>query len=301
MVVCYHPAVPPIISVLKLLEGPIYMPPFKRPIPTAVGQDWEEATSEFTQRCVFMDIIGLESSGKTFIALTAPGPLALIHNNEKVAGVVQEFVRKGKRIRVHKYGFTVPKLTENEKLIVATSKAATPAWNGLKDKLVDAQDNWARSLIADTGNGVWDTLRFARCGTLTPKGRADAIYGPMNAEFRSLIANRYRNQSKCNLITTHMMVEKWVDKVINGQKVGINTGDYKRSGFKEMPFMAEVVLRAFKQDGLYWAEIVKGWFHGEKEGTLLNDEILQALGYSGLNFPSIMAFITETPEIEWAV
>lgn len=260
--------------------------------------DWSEITPEFTERCVFMDIIGVENCGKTTLALSAPGPVGVIHNGDKVRGVANKIVREnpGKVIRDFKYGFAGTGVGTADKPL------AEPVWAKIKANYTAALTGWARTIVVDTGNAFWDMARLARFGVLTPKGnRMDALWGPVNHEMRSLLQTQFRAQTKCNVITIHQMGDEYVDKPVNGEMRSVKTGRFiRKGGFKEVPFIADVIVRMERTaEGGHQATITKGWFNTTVEGIPLTDDLMKQLGYSGLNFSSIMAYITELPEDEW--
>lgn len=264
---------------------------------------WVDSTSTFTQRCVFMDISGLENSGKTSLALSAPGSIALIHAAEKINGVVQPYVKAGKKVREHRYGF----IGTGDP--VKDQQAAIPVWNGLRLAHLDAVGKWARTVIHDTGNQSWEMVRLAHHGQLNPKGnRMDALWGPVNNAYRSMLANTYRSQTKTNVITLHHLGDQYVDKMKEGKMQSVKTGRLvRKGGFKEIPFIAEVMVECHrKPDGGFMSIIKKGWFNTNIENIELDHEFMDALGYStnpitgsAVHFASIMAYITDTPEMEW--
>lgn len=259
---------------------------------------WEEVGTEFTERCVFMDIFGPTGTGRSSLALSAPGPIALMHANEKVQGLKQRLVLSGVKLREHKFGF-IP--TSNSEI---NKKKASATFLDLRVHYFDAMDNWARTCVFDTGNEVWTNLRYATFGVETPKAnRLDAMWGGINKEMRGFWTDKYKSQTKCNLITIHEGGYKWVEKLKDGVLRSVETDIVERKGgFKRIPFMADCVVQTYrKPDGGFGATFVKGWFHAELENIPLDDEFLQQCGYSGLNFPSMMAFITQTPEEEWSV
>lgn len=260
---------------------------------------WKDVGSEFEDRVVFMDILGLENSGKTTLALSAPGPIALIHGGEKINGIAQRLVKKGKKIREHRYGFIPSGNTAADK-----AKAA-PMWKGVRAAYFDAMDKWARGVVFDTGNNLWETVRLAHTGQINPKGnRMDALYGPINADIRGLLQGKFRNENprKCNVVTIHHMGDQYVDRLKDGVMQSVRTGKTERKGgFKEVKFIADVIVECYRGPSLeFLATIRKGWFNASVEGIELSDEVMQeSFGLSGLNFASIMAFITERPESEW--
>lgn len=257
---------------------------------------WTEVTAEFERSPVYMDVIGLTGSGRTSLAMSAPGPLALMHSAEKVQGLKQRIVREGKRVREYKFGFVASGDPKRDQ------EAAAKVWADLRKMYTDALTTWAGTCIFDTGNEAWENLRYAKFGVLTPRGnRMDALWGPVNREMRSLWADEFRGQDRCNLITIHQMGNKWKDVVKDGVTKSVETDKIvRKGGFKEVPAMADVIVQTWRgEDMSFNATIVKGWFNASTEGLPLNEALMQSLGYSGLNFSSIMAFITELGEEVW--
>lgn len=257
---------------------------------------WEDVGTTFTERCVFMDIIGPTGTGRSSLALSAPGPIAIIHANEKLQGLKQRVVVGGKKIREHKFGFIPSNNADVNK------QKAGVVYAGIRAHYFDAIDNWARTCVFDTGNEVWSTLRYATFGVETPKAnRIDAVWGGINKEMRGFWTDKYKSQDRCNLVTVHQAGNKWIDKLKDGVLRSVETDIVERKGgFKEVPFMADVIVQTWRGNDLSFnATIIKGWFNAAVEGLPLNDGFLQSCGYSGLNFASIMAMITDTPESEW--
>lgn len=253
------------------------------PTTGAPGEGWEDAPTDFARRVVHMDIIGLEGTGRSRLALTAPGPIAYINSDEKIQGIVQPFARQ-KSVKIATYGF----IATGDKQADLT--AAEAVWGRVKGWMRDSI-GWARTTVFDTATEGWEVCRLANFGELNPKGRIDNTYGPVNAEFRGVF-KQFRLQERANLITIHQVKDHYVDRMVNGRLTGVNTGQTKRAGFKEFGYMADVVIRTSKEGGVFLATIEKGWFNAATEGTTLeNDDI---------RFPFIMSLITETPEEEWS-
>jgi hypothetical protein len=254
---------------------------------------WQQALPEFTRRTVFMDIIGASGTGRTSLALTAPGPVAVINADEKVDGVVQPHVRAGKDIRVATFGFVAGHAAKQDIAV-----RAGIVWDRVCGWLDDST-KWAKTTVFDTGTEGWELIRLARFGEMNPKGnRMDALYGPVNAEFRSTF-KRFRQQEYTNLITLHQVKDEYQDKVRDGKPVSVRTGREVRAGFKEMQYMADVVIRTGRgMNGVFTATVEKGWFNAATEGLTFEgppsiDEPMSC------HFANIMALITETEASEW--
>lgn len=260
----------------------------------ASGNEWEDAPTEITDRGVIMAVYGDTGSGRTSLALTAPGPIAFAHAGEKIAGVVQK-ATKQREIRVLNFGAV---LTGSPQDIV---NQAQPVWQKVRKGLMGAMvyQGWARSGVIDTHTELWELLRLAEFGELNPQGRTDSNYGPVNARWRSLFKwHRAQDEPKTkNLIVIGQTRDEYTKPKGKGQ--GERTGRTIWAGQKEVHFMADVVVRTSRdldgeltgEAGGFVATIEKGWYNAAVEGLqLFNDDI---------TFARIMSIISETDESEW--
>ena len=246
--------------------------------------DWEDAPVEFNRRNAIVNVYGDTGTGRTRLALTMPGPIGLAHTAEKVDGIVQQFSRD-KQIRMVNFGGVF----EGSPQQIADK--AGPLWNNMAGKWANAVDDWARTTILDTDYESWEILRLARFGELNPQGRLDNMYGPVNAEFRSLF-KRVRNQERCSMVAIGVTKAEYKDVIKNGKKVGEPTGRTVRTGFKEIPIMCDVVIRTSRTpDGGFCATVEKGWWNAPLEGMEFFNE--------DCRLPYILSVLTETEEEEW--
>ncbi len=246
---------------------------------------WTDAPVTIDRNVVFMDIIGPEGSGRTTLALTAPGPIAYLHAAEKKDGIIEPFARI-KKIREFNFGGVFRGSTAD------ASKAANAVWVNYMACFSDAF-NWAKTIIVDTNTEAWELLRLARFGELNPKGRTEALYGPVNAEWRSQY-KQFRKQNRTNVITIHQVKDKYVDKMVNSKLQSVNTGTTIRAGQKEIGYLADVVVRTGRGPNReFLATIEKGWYNaGGTEGIELENELV--------TFPYIMNLITDKGEEVWS-
>lgn len=247
---------------------------------------WDDAETEFTRRCSLVEIYGDTDTGKTTLALTAPGPIAFLHASEKIDGVIQPFARE-KKIRKHDFTGAFSGTPED------ISESAMRVWRELVAAWMDAW-GWARTIVLDTHTEAWELIRVAYFGGYKPeRGRPDANYGPVNAEWRSLF-KRFRTQSRANLIVIGQTKDEYKTGVKAGtgeSKLAERTGKTVRAGQREVPYFADVVLRTSRSDGDFVATIEKGWFNASMEGVpFVNEEA---------NFGNILSVLTETDEGEW--
>lgn len=244
---------------------------------------WEDAPTEFTRRVVFKEYYGDTGTGRTSLALSAPGPIALLHAGEKIEGVIQPFANQ-KIVKVMNFGGTFVGTPQQ------IADAANDTWRRFTRAYFDAYD-WARTIIVDTHTELWELIRLARFGGLKPAGgRVDANYGPVNAEFRSLFKH-FKTQDQTNLIIIGQTKDEYKMKGGKSDGMGERTGATIRAGMKEIPYMADVLVRTDKVNGDFSATIEKGWFNASVEGLPLPDQ----------SFASIMELITGVGSEEWEV
>lgn len=250
---------------------------------------WEDAPTEITDRGVIMAVYGDTGTGRTTFALTAPGPIAFAHAGEKITGIVQTAARQ-KTVRVLNFGATLYGTPQQ------IADQAQPIWRKTRDGLMDAltKASWARTGIIDTHNELWELLRLAEFGELNPQGRTDALYGPVNARWRSLFKwHRAQLEPRMkSLIVIGQTREEYKDVTKNGRKESVRTGRTISAGQKEVHYMADVVVRTSRGDnGEFLATIEKAWYKAEYEGVTLANE--------DATYPKVMSLITETDESEW--
>lgn len=263
--------------------------------PSTPSGDWEDAPSENIKRRCHISIVGETGTGKTTLALTGPGPVALVNSDEKIEGIVQPFVKgehvtcagTPKRIRLLNFAFVASDSEED------TAQRAQTLWQKVRRNILESP-GWANTTIVDTETETWELARLGYFGTLKPSGRTDNLYGPVNNDYRTLFKS-FRLQDKCYIITIHHTKDEYVDKVVNGKQTSTRTGRQLRAGFKEMSTMPDIILRTGKRIGAegieFTAEIEKGWYNAQSEGLVFSGEDLR------LSF--ILETITGVPEAEW--
>lgn len=253
------------------------------------SEDWVDVSAEMPDVTVgaIIDIIGPEGTGRSTLALSMPGPIAYINSDEKIDGIVQPIVRDtGKQVRLYTYGF----IASNDKQDTLTRAEAV--WGKVKFKVRDSI-NWAKTCIIDTHTESWEMCRLANFGELNPKGnRMDNLYGPVNAEFRTMM-KEFRIAKKSNLVTIHQTKDEYKDVKDGSTTKSIRTGETKRSGFKEMGYVANVVIRTSKAPGgVFRATVEKGWFNAATEGMTVEGEECR--------LPYILSLITGLDEANWS-
>lgn len=234
---------------------------------------WEAAPTELTRRTAFVCTYGESGSGRTTFALTAPGPIALLHASEKIEGIVQPFAKK-KDIRILDFGG----IFEGSEQEIA--KQADVKVREVKAAIDDAF-GWARTIVLDTHTEFWELMRLARFGKLSQV--LPHHYGPLNAEWRTLF-KRFRQQDSVNLVCIGQIRERYRnDKP---------TGKMEQAGQKEMTYFSDAVVRTERgKNGDFGGVIEKGWMNAPSEGMELDGEML--------TFGWVLGLITGTDKETW--
>lgn len=249
----------------------------------SVGESaWEDAPTSFDRKCVMMEIYGDTGTGRTRLALTAPGPIALAHAAEKVAGEIQRAIKNGKKLKIHNFGCVL----SGEPQDIANQ--ARPVWKELRSRWIGA-NGWAKTRVMDTSSEGWELKRLAVFGTVTPQGRTENLYGPVNAEWRGMFKS-HGSQNKVNTIFIHQTKDEYITKKTPKGTNSERTGETIRVAMKEMPFIAEVIVRTSKHGGKFYATIEKGWHNADTEGTEFEGE--------DATFENIMSVIE--PSVDWS-
>lgn len=172
---------------------------------------FEEASSKDILRLI-LSIEGIEKTGKTHFALTAPGPIGLIDMDIGLEGVIEKFAQT-KKIYVARFNYrdaTSP--DEWQKM-----------WDKMKQALMDSLISRSiRTVIVDTASEMWELARMAAFGKLLQV--KSHHYAPVNAEFRDLITKAHNSDK--NLILIHRQKKEYVNEQW--------TGRMERSGFGEV-------------------------------------------------------------------
>lgn len=181
---------------------------------------------------------GMEKSGKSHFALTAPGPIAYLSMDIGHEGVVDKFLAgwsgySPKEIVVAEYEIPeIKDIKDESKMMDACDKA----WVKLQSDY-DTALKVCRTVILDTATEVWELLRLARFGRISQI--KPHHYVQANREYREFIRGAY--SSDCNLILLHKMKAEWADGSGENAKAR-KTGRYERAGFSDTGFLVQVNL-----------------------------------------------------------
>jgi hypothetical protein len=250
---------------------------------------WKRRTDKLYKRSVVLCVYGDTHTGKSSLALSAPGPIAIIHFAENLEGRIQLETSRGKDIREVNFG-SVFKGTPTE-----ISKQARRSLD-LALLAIDDAMSWAKTIIIDTHSSFWDVIQLAAFGSLNASAsgnnrKGQLIYTELNNLYESTI-RKFLLQDSVNLVLVGKTKLEY--KKSRGSKNRKEaTGNTVHKCQKDTEFLSEIVLRTFYSDeGEFSCELVKPWWDGSLKGLVVEGE--------DSNFPSILSLITNTDESEWS-
>ena len=255
-----------------------------------------DAPAVFALDRLFVSIEGEEKSGKTHLALTIAQKgftTGVIDANDGLSGVVHKRVQEvgAGKIKVAKH--PIPDGVDK----AAIKAAAIREWAAMRVDLIESLGK-NRATIVDSGTEVWLLSRQSEFGdakTESKKGSLD--YEAANSKVRGLY--RLYHANKSHLIITHQMDDEWKGQKDpnTGQIKNVRSGRRKFDGFKEVPFMVQVILRTDKvinEAGLHFvATLTTCRFNPQLEGTEFSSE------NDMFDLPYIFGFITDTEREAW--
>lgn len=179
-------------------------------------------------RRLIMSIEGLDKTGKTTFALTAPKPLVVINTDFGHEGVMERFADQDVWV------LDLP--CASELLQEGDTGAYDEAWRKFVEGYNAAMKH-ARTIVWDTATELWELARLKYHGKLTQVKPHN--YTEVNMVFRQLIKDAYDNKS-LNLIMIHKVKEEYINDKFTGKMV--------RSGFKDTPYLVQILAQTWRRD-----------------------------------------------------
>lgn len=172
---------------------------------------------------------GLEKTGKTHFACTAPGPITYLSLDFGTDGVIQPFATK-KVIRLKEY--SLPKIRKSKDRDAAMEEAVK-VWEAFKDDYLFALEK-SRTVIVDTETEVYELIRLARFGKLEQV--KPMHYGPLFRELKEVVI-KSAYEANANVILLQRLKKEYKDDKWTGQ--------YEASGYSGIPYDVQVNCRTY--------------------------------------------------------
>jgi sporulation protein YlmC with PRC-barrel domain len=254
---------------------------------------WRSVSTEFRKRSYIAQIWGPSDSGKTREALTAPGPIAFLHNNDKVDGVLEEAAKSRK----------IEEIPFRSGFLGTVDEVQDLATNELAMVLAHIKDaySWARSIIIDHETALWALFQLAQLGTLdraemdkASSRKGQLIYTKINANWLNMIMDVREINSKggkVNLILVSKSKNERVQTVGDkGQAISVETSKIIAACQKSTFAVSDLVLHTWVGDqNSYNITIDKPWNNGPMRGLTI----------PSMPLSEIVALITKTDAKEW--
>ena len=181
-------------------------------------------------RRLVANVAGLDKSGKTHQALSAPGPVYVFNFDMGLGGVADKFLAQGKQIYESRYQYSVN-----------TDTGWLDLWLRFKREFAEvlqALRNGPGTIVVDAATEVRELARLAFHGKVS--GIRPRSMGPMNADMNEVFRPAVHPEVACNVIFIQKMGPKWVNDA--------RTEEYEVKGWEEFIYLAQANLRVWRDD-----------------------------------------------------
>jgi len=194
-----------------------------------------ERVDATVKRRMIVSIEGDWGTGKTDLALTAPGPIAFFKFDLNAADTLAKWANQK---AIYKREYDIPDSNDPK----AQDKAEVVMRTFVADYAASLGSSQIRTVIWDTATEIWEQTRLAAFGRLS--NVMPHHYVQVNNGFRSLIRAAY--DSDTNLVMVHRLKDEWVNYTDSqGKEKGKRTGRKERAGFGDLGFACQVMVQTF--------------------------------------------------------
>jgi len=188
-----------------------------------VTTEWVQVTPDYPRKRRIIAISGgMEKTGKTTFAASAPDPLYSL-GLDRGAEVIS-LHSAGREIYLKQY--IAPRdLQPNQ---------YTSTWEDFKATYYSILNNNRGSLLVDTETAMYELIRLARFGKLTQV--MPEQYGPLNAELNSMMDAAFESDM------TVVMIRR-AAPVYSGRQA---TGQWEDRGWSQMPYVVEMRVWTYR-------------------------------------------------------
>jgi hypothetical protein len=204
------------------------------------------------KRRMVMSIEGDWGTGKTDLALTAPGPIAFFKFDLNTEFTLKQFATKKK---IYQLDYDIPDSNDPKAQLLAEQVMTTFR----KDYDHAVRSTEIRTIVWDTATEIWEQTRLEAFGKLT--NVMPHHYVAVNNGFRRLIRAAF--DSDTNLIMIHRLKDEWQNytDAKTGTEKGRRTGKKERAGFSDIGFACQVIVQTYfnpeDTDSPFQAKVLK--------------------------------------------
>lgn len=141
-------------------------------------EGWDQVETDTPPRGKVARIYGPTGTGRTTLALTAPGPIAILSFSERVDHAVVKAQKDGKEIHIKRLGSVESSLdpeemfcygdsTKERAILARVTESSQETLNKFAQAWVYALLH-ARTVVVETDLAMWQLVQYAYFGTLKP-------------------------------------------------------------------------------------------------------------------------------------
>lgn len=232
---------------------------------------------------LILSIEGLDKSGKSNLAFTAPGPIGYLEFDIGAEGVVEKFQ--------HTKEILSPSPYETRFEGGAQKTDATKEFERFERDFKSSITK-LRSTVVDTASETWELLRLARFGKLTQVKPHN--YVEVNQEYRDLVRFAFEHDS--NLLLLHKLKATWQE---GKDGKSSKTGELERAGFSETGYLVQMNVRCWREEQRevgdlgFRCQILNCRQNPEVAGEILQNEQISFATLGMLALPDLPADVWE--------
>lgn len=233
-----------------------------------VGKVHWEPLTEDRSKYVISIVQGLDQSGKTHFAFSAPAPiLCMTFDPGNIRrGVARAY--EGKDIQLAVY--ETPKGLVSTPALAAAAKVVQDNWEATYLEAVHGK--YFKTIILDREDETWELFRFDEFnGRQSQKAHN---FTPLNSHYKALL--KLAEKNKKNLIMIDAVADEWKNEK--------PTGRMKKLGFKWLGMLSQLTLEAQVDDhDNFSLQVIRCRDDATKNGKVLTPQTIsvemEALGY----------------------
>lgn len=219
-------------------------------------------------RRLILMVSGATGTGKTDLMLrSAPRPLLVINIDRNLEPLEAKYANDEDILykEVH-----LPRRVDQDKDSVV--------WKEIHELYsVSVEKHLFRSVLIDTGDGIYELVRRAKLGTLDFGDVPRSLYSVVNANLKWVYS--HAKDHGINLCVTHRLTPKYVQtkNPKSGRDMSVETNELKAAGWKDSEYEVQMHVKLEKNPKLtglerYKATIVKCTADPDVEGEELEGE-----------------------------
>jgi len=195
-------------------------------------------SADIPQRALF-GTQGMDRTGKSdFWLRNAPDPVAYINLDIGLEGVIEKFVRIGRKL--WGFNYNIPPLDGS-----TDQRGYKKHYDNVRDAYFRALDHKdVRTIVFDRADQMWELMRLAEFGQLNPAADIKKAYLSLNQLYKSFIRKAYDTDK--SLVLVHGMKRVYSRrKDSQGRDVDTWEGLYDRMGFGESAYLIQSNLEHY--------------------------------------------------------